>query len=204
MSRWGEAGPPDEAYSRVTDPTRFAPLHALGTALLDDLEARFQVSRSVSSEPDPHSPDEVAPAVTLTPSSPGAAPLTVVTTAFPGLIMRFGGVVVTLPECGCDACDETIPDLTELLNRHVAALVAGTFGDRLIHEVSRSFPMSYRDSDGPGAAVHKGQWWHEQWYEAPDGTAGSSRSALEKPQLSALRKALPSGERTWHPWPSRP
>jgi hypothetical protein len=200
MSRWGEAGPPDEAYSRVTDPTRFAPLHALSAALLDDLEARYQVTRDTSTEPDPHAPGATAPAVRLTPADPEAAPLTVVTTAFPGLIVRLGDQILTLPECGCDACDETIPDLTEVLHRHVEALVAGTFGDRLVHDESRSFPASYRDSDGL-AEVHSAQWWHEQWYRAADGTEGASRTLLDKDQLAELRKALPTGERTWHPWP---
>lgn len=204
MSRWGEAGPPDEAYSRVTDPTRFAPLHALGTALLDELAARYLVTRDESTEPDPHSPGATAQAVQLTPADPEAAALTVVTTAFPGIIVRFGGQTLSLPECGCDACDETVPDLAELLDRHVDALVAGTFGDRLVHEVSRSFPESYRDSDGMGAAVHKGEWWHEQWYRASDGTGGSSRTLLSGSELTDLRQAIPTGERTWHPWPKRP
>jgi hypothetical protein len=203
MSRWGEAGPPDEAYSRVTDPARFAPLPALGTALLDDLEARYRVARNSWTEPDPHSPGATATAVQLTPEDPGAAPLTVVTTSFPGIIVRFGGQELPLPECGCDACDETVPELSELLDRHIDAVVAGTFGERLVHEVGRAFPRRYRDSDGIGAPVHKAQWWHERWYRASDGTGGSSRTVLDEDQLAELRSALPTGERTWRPWPPR-
>ena len=44
--RWGIEGPPDEAYSRVTNPERFQPLHAAATELLDRLEREFAVERS--------------------------------------------------------------------------------------------------------------------------------------------------------------
>ena len=44
--RWGIEGPPEEAYSRVTNPERFQPLHAAATELLDRLEREF-VSRAI-------------------------------------------------------------------------------------------------------------------------------------------------------------
>ncbi len=44
-NRWGIEGPPDEAYSRVTNPERFQPLHAAATELLDRLEREFAVER---------------------------------------------------------------------------------------------------------------------------------------------------------------
>ena len=43
--RWGIEGPPEEAYSRVTNPERFQPLHAAATELLDRLEREFGVER---------------------------------------------------------------------------------------------------------------------------------------------------------------
>ena len=44
--RWGIEGPPDEAYSQVTNPERFQPLHAAATELLDRLEREF-VGRAI-------------------------------------------------------------------------------------------------------------------------------------------------------------
>ena len=43
--RWGPEGPPKEAYSRVTNPERFLPLHAAAMELLDRLEREFAVDR---------------------------------------------------------------------------------------------------------------------------------------------------------------
>ena len=43
--RWGSDGPPEEAYSRVTNPGRFQPLHDAATELLDRLEREFAVER---------------------------------------------------------------------------------------------------------------------------------------------------------------
>ena len=43
--RWGIEGPPKEAYSRVTNPERFQPLHDAATELLDRLEREFAVER---------------------------------------------------------------------------------------------------------------------------------------------------------------
>ena len=36
--QWGPAGPPLEAYSRVTNPERFASLHDTAAEMLDRLE----------------------------------------------------------------------------------------------------------------------------------------------------------------------
>ena len=36
--RWGIDGPPEEAYSRLTNPERFQPLHDVAMELLDRLE----------------------------------------------------------------------------------------------------------------------------------------------------------------------
>ena len=43
--KWGIEGAPKEAYSRVTNPERFQPLHDAATELLDRLEREFAVER---------------------------------------------------------------------------------------------------------------------------------------------------------------
>lgn len=129
--RWA-GSPPDDAYSQVTDPERYAVLRPFALAVLDDLEAEFDVRRE--------SPDEVSGGaaehvswsepVRLRPAAPGAATLTVAFTTFPGVIVRFGEATdLVLPFCGCDACDDLVQDLAEDLRFHVEALVTGGFSE---------------------------------------------------------------------------
>ena len=175
MSRWGEAGPPPEAYERVTDADRFAPLHVHARELLADLERRFVVRRTEPADP-------AGPAVRLTPADPAAAALTVVFTSFPGLWVRYGLVeLLPLPMCGRDACDEAVPDCMDVLLSRVDAITAGTHGSRLIRD---------------------GGWWHESWYLASTGEAGSSRTLVAAAELASLRERIPKGELIFAPWPS--
>ena len=109
--RWGIEGPPEEAYSRVTNPERFQPLHAAATGLLDRLEREFAVERLEGHDAD----DELGrlrlarPPIRLVPQDPQAAPILVAFTDFPGLHLRFGSWrTEPFPDCGCDACDETV------------------------------------------------------------------------------------------------
>ena len=75
--RWGTDGPPQEAYSRVTNPERFQPLHDAATELLDRLEREFAVERLEGPDVD----DELGrrslarPAIRLAPHDPQAAPI---------------------------------------------------------------------------------------------------------------------------------
>ena len=45
QDRWGPEGPPEEAYSRLTNPERFLPLHNDALEMLTALEQRFDVER---------------------------------------------------------------------------------------------------------------------------------------------------------------
>jgi uncharacterized protein DUF6226 len=45
MTRWESEGPPLEAYSRVTNPERFRPLHGVALTLLEQLHASFNAER---------------------------------------------------------------------------------------------------------------------------------------------------------------
>lgn len=178
--RWNGA-PPEEAYGRVTDPGRFAGLHEVAGVLLDELQERFDVVRETGLEPDRHG-EAPAPVVRLVPRDPAAASLAVAFTAFPGLVVRLGRTADTahLPMCGCDACDETVEECTEQLQRFVDAVTSGAFRERLVHD---------------------GGWWHERWYEAG---RWANRSLVDDvAQLARLRAELPGGERTWRPWVER-
>ena len=85
--RWGAEGPPPEAYSRVTNPKRFAPLHTAAEELLDRLEHEFDTERTRGYGLDPELEEGfklVRPSVSLVPRDTGAAPIVVAFSALPG------------------------------------------------------------------------------------------------------------------------
>lgn len=181
-NRWGAAGPPDEAYSRVTDPQLYAPLHAIARDLLDDLQRRFDVTAHASSELDPNRITQ-APVTTLVPSNPKSSPLSITFTAFPGLIVGFGLTIrEPIPVCGCDACDETVEECEELLLDIVDAVATGSFGERIV-----------RDSDGV---------WHQTW-RSTKARSSSGRTLVTAEETDALREKLGSDDARWAPWPSK-
>ena len=119
--RWGPEGPPEEAYSRVTNPERFRPLHAAATELLDRLER--------------HDADDewsgatlARPPIRLVPHDSQAAPIVVAFTDFPGLYLKFGSWrTEPFPDCGCDACDEIPDGLIVEMTVRVEVVVSGWF-----------------------------------------------------------------------------
>lgn len=182
MNGWSEAGPPEEAYGRVTDAARFAPLHPCARELLDDLARRYAVTVETATELDPNG-DGSVPVVRLTPADPAASPLSVTFTAFPGLLLRMGASDDwPLPVCGCDACAETVEECVGMLHERVDAITAGRYGERL----------ERREFD----------WWHQVWYGTDLGV-NNAGGAVSGERLDALRSALPTGEVSWAPWPAR-
>lgn len=181
-NRWGPAGPPDEAYSRVTDPQRYAPLHAIARDVLDDLQRRFDVTAHSSSELDPNKTAQ-APVTTLVPTNPNSSPLSVTFTAFPGLFISFGRTMrEPIPVCGCDACDETLEECGEFLRDLVETVVTGSFGERIVH-----------DSEGV---------WHQTW-RSTNARSSSGRTRVTAEEARALREGLGSDNARWSPWPPK-
>jgi hypothetical protein len=135
--RWGMDGPPPEAYSRVTNPERFAPLHGFAQRLLDGLQRDFDVVREEGYGLDAELEqfaglDAANPAVRLMPNAAGAGALTIAFTSFPGLIVRLGNwFVEPIPSCGCDACDETAEEEQDRLEGLVGALTSGRFSESI-------------------------------------------------------------------------
>lgn len=136
--RWGPDGPPQEAYSRVTNPERFAPLHEFAEELLGKLTSEFHVERSEGYDLDPDldlepvRTDLARPTVRLTPHRELSAPLQVSFTTFPGLLVRAGRWHnEPIPVCGCDACDETADSAIERLCFLAENVVAGRFREEL-------------------------------------------------------------------------
>lgn len=140
--RWSD-GPPEESYSRISHPERFAPLAQVARALADHLRPRVDLEVSEETGPVPAAPgvslrdlaalgmpveDEEAEAhlVRLRLRSPGAVPLTfaIATGPVPGVTVLAGATVARpFPSCACDACDETGESADEDLEDTVFALV---------------------------------------------------------------------------------
>lgn len=105
--RWGMEGPPEDAYSRVTHPERYAPLHGVADALVAHLLAEYDCV----AEEDATALHEVR-AVWMRPVS--GAGFRLVWTDFPGVRAALGGDVdEAAPLCGCDACDEALEQAAE-------------------------------------------------------------------------------------------
>ena len=189
-NRWGIEGPPDEAYSRVTNPERFQPLHAAATELLDRLEREFGVERLEGHDAD----DELGrvrlarPPIKLVPHDPQAAPIVVAYTDFPGLHLRFGSWhTESFPNCGCDACDETADGSIEEMIRMVEAVVSGGFRESI------QVPLLL------------GSGWQESEFRFNDAHGGSrgSRGRISRSHALEMTGGERHVTRDWKPWPRR-
>ena len=92
--RWGDEGPPLEAYSRVTNPERFEPLVPAILSIANQLDETYDVERVEKLGIDPEierSPfDAQRPTIRLTPRNRRAAPVTIAFSSFLGIHARFG------------------------------------------------------------------------------------------------------------------
>ena len=181
--------PPLEAYSRVTEPERFQPLHTFALHLLEKLGAEYEVDQSASFNLLPWmSSFEFARApVALTPALSAAAPVAVAFTTFPSLLLRFGRWQEDrFPSCGCDACHETADGEGERFERVIRAVVAGQFREELKIPWLREARL---------------RWWFGERPPAPHYQGGGSRM-VSRQHLGAIRHAG-HGTVEWQPWPRR-
>ncbi len=180
---WGPGGPPPEAYSRITEPERFAPLHGIVLELLDGLEKTFDVERSEAYGLAPELEDiELArPSIRLTPKQDSAAPMTFVFLAFPGIRIQAGSWYSTgFPGCACDACDETSDSEAQRLTSMVDDITSGRFRE----------------------AVHLpnvGDGWQETKFWSPHGSSGNQRR-LERDRALRMLAGNDSLIFEWQPW----
>jgi len=185
---WGGEGPPDEAYSRVTEPERFWPLHEWTLEVVDRLLTEYDVTLEESKLTDTELELStlVRPIMKLTPSQDSCAPITIAFTDFPGITVRVGRWVTDkFPSCGCDACDE-MPDeefegLTELLDD----VVAGRFRESMRLQ--------------PG----KNGWsTREFWSDGECRSSGGSR--VPRAKAARILNGKSKIVLEWQPWQSRP
>lgn len=118
--RWGPSGPPEHAYSRVTQPERYAPLHGVADALVAHLVAVYDCAASEDAT------EEHELRAVRVRSVAGTAEIRIAWTDFPGVRARLGSAVEAgAPVCGCDACDEPLAETASELCDHVLATVEG-------------------------------------------------------------------------------
>lgn len=162
-------------------------------------------------------PHDVARAVRIEPANDDGAPLVFVFTSFPG-VRLYAGVLheFPFPDCGCDACDETVEAAADEMEEIVFAVSEGRFqesceeGDNIeqprprgrwtaappdaAKAPSRSIPMP-----GPKIGLD---------IVARDGSLlrGGHRIASGHPreQWLAARAKLRGLDHGWRPWRTRP
>jgi hypothetical protein len=182
MQHWGPEGPPPEAYSRVTDASRFQPLHNAALDLLRNLQSVFDAewAEALGIDPELERAELARPTVKLEPAQSTSAPIVVAFTSFPGLAVRCGRWFIDrFPSCGCDACAETAEDEIRRLGDLFDNVTLGRFRESI------KLPLI-------GAA----------WYEYELGLpwhGGAGRSRLQRSRARAL---LDHGPRAfaWQPW----
>jgi hypothetical protein len=158
-NRWRGQPPPEDTYSVVSNPERFAPLHSVADALIDHLRSTYAVSVSENIAFAGDLMQElagVARAVRAVPDIADAAPLTFVFTSYPGVIVHAGLLHdFPFPQCGCDACDESVEILAEEMECLVFAVVDGRysetvtagFGPRIGYQITSADGSRLRSGD---------------------------------------------------------
>lgn len=167
----------DDAYGRVTNPERYAVVVDAARSLVDELVASHDVE-GVPGDPATDFPEFGGSEVAVVRLSPReGAPLAVLITDFPGVIVRAGRWgVEAFPVCGCDACDESPEDLIEELGHVIGAVVAGRYEEWLTRR-KKGWSFS-----GPwGTRSHEERLRRSQW----------------------RRLGEPLGTRRRPPWPPR-
>lgn len=180
--RWGSAGPPEEAYSRVTRDLAvvYAGLPAALDAHLQRLVTDYDATlREAAPDELPRGPVEQPPldgrAVAVVPADPRCLGLWLVLTDAPTLWgWTAGPSWFGLPQCSCDACDT---DLEELLRELDQVTVGATGG--MSRQVSGLRRVRVADR-GPS-------WASTSWFDRSEARA------------LGLRR----GRWDWPPWPRR-
>jgi hypothetical protein len=186
-SRWA-GSPPEDTYSVETNLERFAPIHAVAEALIAYLDDTYDidVNEDIGAASDLLHPSHFAVerAVRLRPNDASCAPITLVFTAYPGVVMHAGLLNdFHYPVCGCDACDSTWEAEADELERQIHAIVTG----------------GYRES----ADKREGDAWVGFSLTYPDGqsSGGSREPAMSADHLADATATFKNLKNGWARWP---
>jgi hypothetical protein len=186
-TRW-DGLPPENSYSRVSNPERFAPLQTVADALIEHLGVAYPADVAALEKSSTEAgPPATTKLIAVTPEQVDAATLVFRFTDFPGVVIRAGvRYRQAFPFCGCDACDETWDDAADDMERLVFAVCDGRFSERII--------IPHRDAET--ATVE-----HRIEGAGQGGRSGIEHGVQTDPALradAARLNRLPSGR--WQPW----
>jgi hypothetical protein len=190
--RWNHAenGPPENSYSVTSDLERFAGIHVVAEALINHLTCSYDVTVT----DDPGCADDlsmagadVIRAVRIVPRSEQAAPLTIVFTSFPGLMVHAGVLHdFVYPQCGCDACDDTALSQVEQLEELVLGVASGNYHERYPVGSKRESQYALINPDGSGSR-----------------SGGNGMETTDPARLDVAEHRLRGVPGGWRPWPLR-
>ena len=183
----GREGPPDDAYSRVTEPERFAPLHGWALEAVAWLQTKYEVTLDEDgvTDTDLERSPLARPLMKLTPIRDSSAPITIAFTDFPGLAVRMGRWLTDwFPSCGCDACDEMPEEEFEKFMECLSDVVAGRFRESL-----------YLEPEGDGWS----SW--ELWGD--DHRQSSRGSRVSRDKAAQILDGETEIDLEWAPWQPR-
>lgn len=189
-NRWG-GPPPEDTYSVETHPERFAPLHTIADALIAHLHQTYdvEIDQGVEVAADLLHPSyhDVLRAVRIRPNGPSCASLTLIFTAYPGILIHAGLLNdFHYPVCGCDACDSNWEAEADDLEQHVLAVVTGHYRETV--EWRKGDPwVGYMFSQPPPVRAFAG---------------GSRQPGVSPDRLKAAQTILRNGPEEWSEWPS--
>ena len=182
---WGFEGPPKDAYSRVTDPERFRPLHDWGLEAVARLQENYEVTRDEGEGMDTELEGSPLsrPTLKLAPLQDTCAPVTIAFNDFPGLAVRYGRWATEwFPTCGYDACDEMPDEEFERFTELLSDVVAGRFREAL--------------SGGDG--------WSRNEFWSADHRIGGGGSRVPREEAAQILNGSEEVVLEWMPWPPRP
>lgn len=184
--------PPKDTYSVVSHPERFAPLQMVADALIEYLRENYDVSVTDElsvAEDLMNGRVHVLRAVRIVPANDHGASLTFAFTSFPAVVVHAGLLHdFAFPDCGCDACDDSIEGVAGEMERMVLAVPEGRFRESVSDAISSPFDLkveyALRDREEDS--------WRSGW-------SAGSHSARTSDARDRLLK-LPDG---WQAWPRR-
>mgnify|MGYP006341685775 FL=1 len=167
--------PAESTYGECAHPERFAPVVQVAKALITYLESSFEVGRA-----------DVDGVTTLTPAV--GAPLSFgwLTGEIPGVETTAGwGFGELWPDCGCDACDDAVPEVGGYVEATVLTVVEGGFSQWRTRR--KGF---FNRSEPP---------WHA--HARFEGRRTGEESSWNRAEAEPLH--LPTQPFRWPPWPTR-
>jgi hypothetical protein len=203
---------PEEAYSVVSHPNRFAPLWQVADDLVAALERDFDVSvgdvpsvtlRVIAN--DVIREEWVARAVCLTPNCEDSSPLVIIWQAPPAeaqdlyvnhVVRLLAGAMwkAIYPDCGCDACDDDLPSVATVMERDVTAIVTGNLTEHIDHPLTELQLAAVAQFEAAGSYGIENEDGSAEW---------SSSERIQVWAPTQARKLMPNQKKTWKPWPLR-